>query len=362
MANIDGTSERISDHDLRVIGVYGFRDLLRQESDTWLNHSPEGGRAEHIVSKFEEKLNRAELEVKKNDFRSVLQLVGQFNLHEDNKFARRQLCQILLHAEIEVFRLIKEIVNAGTLIMEPQDKFYSYDDFLDHLSKRQPDVLTSSQTRNDEHKTFGTKSTETKHQTAANFPSPPDLKWDEVTITFFQDDAVKIKAQNVEKKFTFAEMGFKDGRKGDAPNSRWDMLRDGFAVRGGAIKWEDDLPQTEKVNLKKTVSDIGSTLKLFFNMTDGPFQRYHSSRGYNLKLTLLDHRSGNDHLPLNSSSESETLSEEIENEFEAEANRWLDGSLGNRRIGNLSKKKITNRWRIHGFFENNRPLVNLHNR
>jgi hypothetical protein len=55
MANIDGTSERISDHDLRVIGVYGFRDLLRQESDTWLNHSPEGGRAEHIVSKFEKK-------------------------------------------------------------------------------------------------------------------------------------------------------------------------------------------------------------------------------------------------------------------------------------------------------------------
>jgi len=330
MANIDGTSERINDHDLRVIGVYGFRDLLMREGDTWLKHSPVDGQAEHVNTKFDEKINKAEIELKNNNFDSVLNLVEQFNLHTENDLASRQLCSIFLRAEIEAFRLIKKVVAAETMILEPQDKYFSYDDFLDHLGKQPPDSERNSQNQKDETSTIGTNNPETVIRNVVNFPSPPDLKWKDVTITFYQDDAVKIRAQNVEKKYTFAEIGFKDGRKGDAPNSRWNMLRDGFAVHGGAIKWEDDLSQNEKVNLKKTVSDIGSTLKSFFNMTDSPFQGYHSSRGYKLKLALLDHRSGNDHLPLNSSSESETLSEEVENEFEAEANRWLDGERSNK--------------------------------
>jgi len=178
--------------------------------------------------------------------------------------------------------------------------------------------------------------TATRKGTTARFPSPPNLMWDDVTITFFQNDAVKINAKDIEKKYTFAEMGFKDGRKGDAPNSRWNLLRDGFAVHGGTLKWEADISNKEQNNLKKTASDIGKTLRTFFGMVDSPLYRYHKSRGYTFKLNLLDHRIKEREDP--PMSDSGLPSSDISNHLEAEADYLLEEDNGVRRAYDPSKK------------------------
>jgi len=200
----------------------------------------------------------------------------------------------------------------------------SIDTFTKHFNEPPADVLKASDLAIAE--------------IVAQFPPLPNLKWKDITITFYQDNAVKIKAQNVEKKYTFAEMGFKDGRKGDAPNSRWALLRGGFAANGGAIKWEDNitLPEGERDKLKKMASDISRTIKTFFGLTESPFFRYHKSRGYKLKFSLLDQRFTSDQEP--ATSRTDLYAEYNENELDAQANQWLEGDDGNRRIGNLSNK------------------------
>ena len=161
-----------------------------------------------------------------------------------------------------------------------------------------------------------------KENITAQFPSPPNLAWDEVSITFFQNDAVKIKARDVEKKYTFAEMGFKDGRKGDAPNSRWGLLRDVFSTHNGAITWGDKTPDAHRKNLTKSVSEIAKTLKTFFGIRKSPFHRYRADRGYQLKLNLFNQRFIQSEEPKNLATDQR--SSDTKDFLEEEADRWLE--------------------------------------
>src|SRR5262249_49073963 len=65
------------------------------------------------------------------------------------------------------------------------------------------------------------------------FPSPPGLQWEEITAAFISNEAVKITARQESHTYTFAELGFKDLRKGDAPDSLWEFLKKGFARNRG---------------------------------------------------------------------------------------------------------------------------------
>lgn len=182
--------------------------------------------------------------------------------------------------------------------------------------------------------------------TAGRFPSPPNLRWEEITITYFQNDAVKIKARDVEGKYTFAEMGFKDGRKGDAPNSKWNLLREGFAVRKGAITWDDEIGKKVQDNLKKSSSDIARTLRTFFDLKESPFHRYRLDRGYLLKLNLLDQRNFEHQERMQSGTglPSSDIYDNLEAQGDslldqAQADSWPEEDIDNGRVYNPSKDR-----------------------
>ena len=94
---------------------------------------------------------------------------------------------------------------------------------------------------------------ESKAMPVARFPHIPDLKWDEVSMEFVSNDSIRIRAHEVRKIYTVAETGFKDGRKGDRPDSLWGVLRDGFGKHGGEISWNTSLDSKTKDNLKEYV-------------------------------------------------------------------------------------------------------------
>ncbi|RJQ74156.1 MAG: hypothetical protein C4519_17170 [Desulfobacteraceae bacterium] len=126
------------------------------------------------------------------------------------------------------------------------------------------------------------------------FPSPPDLRWEEVVISFVSNDSIRIQARGKSERFTFAEIGFKDGRKGDLPDSIWKFFRDGLAANGGEIHWKTKLDSTDKGKLKAIISKLRARLKSITGLKEDPFFPYRRTHGYNTKFTLIDSRYGND--------------------------------------------------------------------
>ena len=121
-----------------------------------------------------------------------------------------------------------------------------------------------------------------------SFPEIDGLQWEDISISFFSNEAVTISAKELKKKYTFAEMGFKDGRKGDVADSRWKILKEFFAKNNGEISWETPLDEKNRNNLKKAVQDIRKRLKEFFGISEDPFYSYKKLKAYKLKLSISD--------------------------------------------------------------------------
>jgi hypothetical protein len=105
------------------------------------------------------------------------------------------------------------------------------------------------------------------------FPILEGLEWKEVIITFITETAVEIKARNARKKYTYAEMGFKDGRCTEKPNMAWELLRQ-FAEGRGEKSWEDPPEETGRTNLQKKIQLLRKALKNFFKIQEDPFHPY----------------------------------------------------------------------------------------
>jgi hypothetical protein len=119
------------------------------------------------------------------------------------------------------------------------------------------------------------------------FPSPPDLRWDEVNIFFVSDTSIKIRARDISKTFTFAEIGFKDRRKGDMPDSRWAILKR-FAERQGRVEYADKLDCKTFDRMKAAVKDLRKRLCSIMGITDDPFYPYRKVKGYETKFSITD--------------------------------------------------------------------------
>jgi len=128
-----------------------------------------------------------------------------------------------------------------------------------------------------------------EEQPIGRFPTPKGLRWEEITIIFTSNEAVRIKARQISKIYTFAELGFKDGRKGDTPDSRWRIFKEGFARHEGEISYQtDDVTQNTRDNLKAVVKDIRKRLKVFMDLDDDPFYPYRKRQAYKTKFSLRD--------------------------------------------------------------------------
>jgi hypothetical protein len=117
-------------------------------------------------------------------------------------------------------------------------------------------------------------------------------KWEDVTISFLTDDLVRIEIGQFLCKLTFVEMGFKDNRRGDRPDSRWAILRELAAV--GEISWNVEIEESTRDKTKNAIKDIRKRLRAVFDTDDDPFFDYRAERAYRPRFKLFDKRPNQD--------------------------------------------------------------------
>ena len=120
------------------------------------------------------------------------------------------------------------------------------------------------------------------------FPQIEGLTWEEVKLEFVSNDSLRIKARNITKRYTYAELGFKDNRKGDLPDSKWEILKEGFARFAGELSWETPIDPRWKKNLKSTVKELRKRLKSIMSIDDDPFYPYRKIKAYRTRFKIKD--------------------------------------------------------------------------
>jgi len=143
----------------------------------------------------------------------------------------------------------------------------------------------------------------------ARFPSPKDLKWEEVSMTFLTNETIEIRARDVRKKYHYAQLGFQDRRQLDTPNMLWLLLREVFASEYGEIAFErSDLDIKLTRQAQKKVSRLRGQLKEIMGIEGDPFYEYRKVRAYRPKFSI-SHKT-----PVSQSSRANTHQEAYEAE------------------------------------------------
>jgi hypothetical protein len=125
------------------------------------------------------------------------------------------------------------------------------------------------------------------------FPSPPGLRWEEVTLQFVSDTALRVRARDASEVYTFAEIGFKDGRSAERPDKLWLLLRV-FARENGALTWRRSSGLVKDIGLtsaavKTAVKELRKRLRAVLGIEADPFYPYRKVGAYKVKFALLDH-------------------------------------------------------------------------
>ena len=94
-----------------------------------------------------------------------------------------------------------------------------------------------------------------------SFPLPEGVQLSEIYLSFISDDTIKVKIRTQSIKLNYAEIGFRDVRKGSLWDSRWEVLRDDFAQNNGIVSLNT---QNTKYDVKMAVYTINKRLKEFF--------------------------------------------------------------------------------------------------
>jgi hypothetical protein len=116
------------------------------------------------------------------------------------------------------------------------------------------------------------------------FPTPPGTRWEDVTIQVVSNDSIKITAKGVYKTFTYAEIGFKDKRKGDLWDSQWEVLM-ALAEENGEISWDC---KNAQLRLQKKIQTIRRRLQALMGIEEDPFYCYQDVKAYKTKFKIED--------------------------------------------------------------------------
>lgn len=117
------------------------------------------------------------------------------------------------------------------------------------------------------------------------FPPQDGLRWSEVMMEFMDNHSIRITARGVSMVYTFAELGFKDGRKGNLPDKPWEFLRL-LAIHHGIISWETEIPTGVRANARKKVQLINERLQAVIGLGDRPILNYRTNKSYKTEFTL----------------------------------------------------------------------------
>jgi hypothetical protein len=128
-------------------------------------------------------------------------------------------------------------------------------------------------------------------EAVVRFPTPAGCSWEDIHVRVISNEAIEISARGVKKRYTFAELGFEDGRKGDIPDLQWPVLVDVLG-RSAAIPTTGVQDPSKLGKLKKKVSIIRKRLCDVVGLADDPFERFVYRKGWNARFTTSDARLG----------------------------------------------------------------------
>jgi hypothetical protein len=120
----------------------------------------------------------------------------------------------------------------------------------------------------------------------AKFSRFEGLRWEEVTMTFLPGDRLSIRARGHQRVFSFKELGFRDNRKGERPDTRWAFLLR-LAALGGVLRWDSAADRQTKARAKAAVKDIRHRLKAVMGIDSDPFKSYRQVKGYEARYVLI---------------------------------------------------------------------------
>ncbi len=115
---------------------------------------------------------------------------------------------------------------------------------------------------------------------------PANLKWEEITIRFFNNQEVMIKAGGQTINSNFEVMGFID-KKRKLPNVQWKLLET-LSKKHGEISWQNNkgLSAQQINSIKKRKQKLSEGLQSIFQIKDDPFSDYKKGKAYKIKINL----------------------------------------------------------------------------
>jgi len=119
----------------------------------------------------------------------------------------------------------------------------------------------------------------------SRFPSDPDLRWEEVSIAFISNEAIKVRARGQLREYRFNQIGFENQISGK-PNRLW-LLLQAFGLRGGQLSWQDLSSTGMTANqVQSNVKRLRKILRNFMGIENDPFHPYRKVKAYEAKFTL----------------------------------------------------------------------------
>ena len=97
------------------------------------------------------------------------------------------------------------------------------------------------------------------------FPTPPDTRWEDVSIRFSDGYTVSVKVGGVSQVCNYTTMGMADGRNKN-PTKQWELLRE-FAEANGHFDWSNRKAGRAKQKQREILAE---NLRAFFRIEGDP--------------------------------------------------------------------------------------------
>ena len=133
-----------------------------------------------------------------------------------------------------------------------------------------------------------------EEQPIAQFPSPPGLRWEDVSIAFISDNDIRVEAKGLATQYSYDEIGFDDKRDGGKGNL-WFVFRALAMLKGSATVDNLANASKDKNNVSKDISRLRKILFKLMGIKGDPFHNYKNYKKhqyYQTKFKLRDEKYG----------------------------------------------------------------------
>jgi hypothetical protein len=114
------------------------------------------------------------------------------------------------------------------------------------------------------------------------FPTPPEARWEEVTIRFITQHQVHIRVRGAGGTYEHTQMGMAS-RRNDQPTKQWELLQL-FAEHRGELTWRDFGADPNNQHRRLF---LARQLRAFFGIDGDPFHRLPGGQGWRARFTVI---------------------------------------------------------------------------